>query len=218
MMHSKTNFFLTLMAQGGVVMWILLGISLICLAIILERAFFWLKFLLRYSQSAQKALKNIETLEDFRKHQQAFSHAFQMPVESLLQVAYSKILIQAEYLEAELLNRYSKGHHILSIFVTISPLLGILGTVLGIVTAFKVLSNSSVQDPNMLSGGIAQALLTTIFGLMIAVVAFTAYGIFNAWIEKMQFKFSQMVSKIQILRHSLEIKGVENVDEVAEKN
>ena len=215
MINEKTQFFLTLMAQGGAVMWILLGISLICLAIILERTLFWICFLMRYSKKTQKSLKGVDTLEGFRQHQDSFSHAFQIPIESLLQVSYTKILIQAECLEAELLNRYSKGHNVLSIFVTISPLLGILGTVLGIVTAFKVLSNSSIQDPNMLSGGIAQALLTTIFGLIIAVVAFTAYGIFNTWVEKMQFKFSQLVSKIQILRHSLETEGALEHNEVA---
>ena len=73
------SFFLTLMAHGGAVMWILLGISLICLAIILERTLFWICFLMRYSKKTQKALKGVETLEGFRQHQDSLSHAFQIP-------------------------------------------------------------------------------------------------------------------------------------------
>lgn len=190
---------LEILNQGGAVMWVLLGISLLMLSIILNRSVYWLKFWKRYV-GARKALKQTQNSQSFKTHQKCFNHCFQVPIDSLFTVPYDKILIQAEYLEAQWTHRSVKGHQFLSVFVTISPLLGILGTVLGIVVSFKVLSAKSMQDPSLLSAGIAQALLTTIFGLIIAVIAYTAFSLFNALLEKMQFRFSQLVSQVQLLR------------------
>jgi biopolymer transport protein ExbB len=57
----------------------------------------------------------------------------------------------------------------------VAPLLGLLGTVTGIIKAFDVIYSGGLGDPRALSGGISEALLTTAFGLMVAIPAFVAY-------------------------------------------
>jgi biopolymer transport protein ExbB len=57
----------------------------------------------------------------------------------------------------------------------VAPLLGLLGTVTGIIKAFNVIYSGGLGDPRALSGGISEALLTTAFGLMVAIPAFVAY-------------------------------------------
>jgi biopolymer transport protein ExbB len=57
----------------------------------------------------------------------------------------------------------------------VAPLLGLLGTVTGIIKAFNVIYSGGLGDPRALSGGISEALLTTAFGLMVAIPSFVAY-------------------------------------------
>ncbi len=57
----------------------------------------------------------------------------------------------------------------------VAPLLGLLGTVTGIIKAFNVIYSGGLGDPRALSGGISEALLTTAFGLMVAIPAYVAY-------------------------------------------
>lgn len=63
----------------------------------------------------------------------------------------------------------------LGTIASVAPLLGLLGTVTGIIKAFDVIYSGGLGDPRALSGGISEALLTTAFGLMVAIPAFVAY-------------------------------------------
>lgn len=63
----------------------------------------------------------------------------------------------------------------LGTIASISPLLGLLGTVTGIIRAFNVINEGAMGDPRMLSGGISEALITTAAGLLVAIPALVAY-------------------------------------------
>jgi len=63
----------------------------------------------------------------------------------------------------------------LGTIASISPLLGLLGTVTGIIKAFSVIYSGGLGDPNALAGGISEALLTTAFGLSVAIPSYIAY-------------------------------------------
>lgn len=67
----------------------------------------------------------------------------------------------------------------LSTMVTLTPLLGIFGTVLGIIESFQLLGAAPIQDPVAASGGLAKALLTTAFGLAIAMPCLIAHRYFQ---------------------------------------
>lgn len=69
-----------------------------------------------------------------------------------------------------------------------SPLLGLLGTVLGMIQVFSVISISGVGQAGLLSGGIAQALITTAFGLAIGIPALIAYNFLDSRVEGMVIK------------------------------
>ena len=75
----------------------------------------------------------------------------------------------------------------LEVIANISPLMGLLGTVIGMVQAFnKVAEYSGQVDPSVLAGGIWEALLTTAFGLAIAIPALTAHHLFVNKIDYMR--------------------------------
>ena len=73
----------------------------------------------------------------------------------------------------------------LSTIITAAPMLGILGTVLGIISSFEILSTKmSSGDPRAVSAGIAEALITTAAGLVVAVVALFPYNAFRAQVDR----------------------------------
>ena len=72
----------------------------------------------------------------------------------------------------------------LSILITAAPMLGILGTVTGIITSFAAIGEADGGDPRLVAGGIAQALYTTAFGLAIAVAALFPYAIFKGLADR----------------------------------
>ena len=77
---------------------------------------------------------------------------------------------------------FSRGIGTLKLIAAVAPLLGLLGTILGIIAAFQVIAAADGPvTPNLIADGLWEALLTTAFGLMIALPAVVAAGIFQSW-------------------------------------
>ncbi len=73
----------------------------------------------------------------------------------------------------------------LSTIGNISPLLGLLGTVFGMIKAFNVISVMGVGKPEVLAGGISEALLTTAFGLSVAIPTIVVYNYLSNRVDKL---------------------------------
>jgi biopolymer transport protein ExbB len=78
-----------------------------------------------------------------------------------------------------------RGLSLLEITAVVSPLLGLLGTVLGMVEVFKVISRLGVGQAQAMSSGISQALITTIAGLIVAIPALVAHGIYTRKVDSL---------------------------------
>ena len=88
----------------------------------------------------------------------------------------------------------------LEVIASISPLLGLFGTVLGMIKAFLNLEKAGSQvDPALLAGGIWEALLTTAFGLAIAIPALTAYHLFENKISNTKDKMKDSIIRVNTL-------------------
>jgi biopolymer transport protein ExbB len=86
----------------------------------------------------------------------------------------------------------------------VSPLLGLLGTVMGMVQAFAKLAESgSHVDPSLLAGGIWEALITTVGGLMVAVPAVTAYYLIDNYIEKIRGAMRDGATQVLLLEKQI---------------
>jgi biopolymer transport protein ExbB len=97
-----------------------------------------------------------------------------------------------------------RGLTLLEIIAGVSPLLGLLGTVLGIVTVFGAISVSGVGDPRVLSAGISKALITTVAGLGIAIPAVAAHGLLAKRVDdlaaEMQERATAFIMKLHATR------------------
>ena len=82
-------------------------------------------------------------------------------------------------------NRMEKGLTALEVVSAIAPLLGLLGTVIGLVDVFQVISKTGAGQTTAFASGIAKALITTVAGLIIAIPSFIAYRYFAAKVENL---------------------------------
>ncbi|MCH2162661.1 MAG: MotA/TolQ/ExbB proton channel family protein, partial [Phycisphaerales bacterium] len=91
--------------------------------------------------------------------------------------------------------RFDKGLVILSTIITAAPMLGILGTVIGIIQSFELLGgDATISDPRQVSGGIAEALITTACGLVVALMALFPYMIFRGQQERSLGRMESLIS------------------------
>ena len=97
------------------------------------------------------------------------------------------------------LARYRRGLTVLDTTVTLAPLLGLLGTVTGMITAFSVLGDSELGAPTAITGGIAEALIATTFGLGIAIVALVPFNFLNSKAELMREELEDACTQAEIL-------------------
>ncbi len=161
-------------SAGGWVMYPLLLLSVTALGIILERSLFWIRNstgreLRSFRKYADLIVdNNIETLA-------AVSSKDSSPIGKLAYWGASKERVSEESVlgTIELIRpNLDARNALLSVIVGAAPLLGILGTVVGIIESFDLLgAASTVSDPAIVAGGIAEALYTTAAGLTIALVA-----------------------------------------------
>jgi biopolymer transport protein ExbB len=98
--------------------------------------------------------------------------------------------------EAEI-ERMTRGLNILDTIITMAPLLGILGTVIGIINSFELLSHSGIQNPKAVTGGIAQALITTAAGLTVAILTLVPFNFFVAKVKKATKEINKAVVRFE---------------------
>jgi biopolymer transport protein ExbB len=172
--------------QGGPVMYPLLACSLLAVTIMIERTIFWAR--LRRNRDAALLERVCELVSRGEYDQaKAMSLGSADPIVRIMQFGLTHLNVS---LEAALrmavgqeIRRMRKFLRVLDTIVTLAPLLGILGTVIGIITSFDVMSGGRIDNPVEVTGGIAQALLTTAFGLVIAMLALLPYNYFTARLE-----------------------------------
>ena len=175
--------------KGGPIMWPLLLTSLISLAVVLERLFFIVReqrsrrpaviadVLLKVEQEKlPDAIAAGEQSDDFvvRTLVHGLKHRDSGLANALLQSANQE------------LRRFSQGLTVLDTAITLAPLLGLLGTVSGMIRSFGLLGSAELSAPTVITGGIAEALIATAIGLAAAIPAVVLYNHFIAEIKRQE--------------------------------
>lgn len=221
---------LFLIEKGGFFMWPLLFCSVAALAIICER----MAYFIRNQGPAAKLMENVRRLVQNKEIGDAleFCRETRGPLARIGEVYLSNLHLKKEDRE-ELLHREGSvalehlEHHLnkLATIAQISPLLGLLGTVTGMILSFKQVQAMGGQvDIEILAGGIWEALLTTSVGLSIAIPTMAAFNYFEARVDKTQSRmhyfvsvlneilgFGQVHGHLRVARHGLRNKE-ETVD------
>ena len=190
-----------LMIKGGPVMWPLLACSVVALAVVFERLLFWLVVSIRKNQTLVNRIFTLTEEGDFdtaiNEGQSTRCLVCRILTAGLAHRNYGLVqsLEAAAMHEVEKMKRYLS---VLDTIITLAPLLGILGTVSGIIISFDLLGTAGIEDPKAVTGGIAQALLTTAAGLAIAIVALLPYNALTRKVEKVTRYLEQLVTCYEV--------------------
>ncbi len=192
---------LDLMVKGGLIMWPLLLCSVVALAIVIERAFFWLLVLKRKNQPLINRIFSLTEEGDFdlaiEEGENSGCLVCRILTSGLGHRNYGLVqsLQAAAMFEIEKMKRYLS---VLDTIITAAPLLGILGTVSGIIISFDLLGDAGIEDPKAVTGGIAQALITTATGLSIAIVTLLPYNALTRKVEKITRHLEQLITCYEV--------------------
>ena len=96
------------------------------------------------------------------------------------------------------LKNFNRGLSVLDTIVTLAPLLGLLGTITGMIHAFGLLGGRELDAPQAITGGIAQALIATAFGLGIAITALLPFNYLNARLEEARHEIEDAASQLEL--------------------
>ncbi|MBI1338044.1 MAG: hypothetical protein GC164_13940 [Phycisphaera sp.] len=186
MLHVFAENFAYLMDRGGVVMWPLLVLSLAGVTLMVERAWFWVgtnnPSRCRRVEEMARLLRHGETkaLHTLTEHDQSVYGRFVRVV--MEEGASDAAITEAVERQRPRIERFMPT---LSTIISAAPMLGILGTVTGIISSFHLLSSEALAtDPRKVGEGIAEALLTTAAGLVIAIIVLFAYNAYRAQIDR----------------------------------
>lgn len=91
------------------------------------------------------------------------------------------------------INRLESGLNTIKIIASIAPLLGLLGTVLGVLNSFDAISKKGLSNPAIFSSGISIALITTVAGLIVAIPHYIAYNYFISSLNKFEHSIEESV-------------------------
>ena len=186
-------------------MWPLLFLSIITFACILDRIIFWINLKKRNKKIAKLILENYKNN----------SNGFIDFLEARNNNPYSQILINIfnidflsendfeKGLEINLINKnreFNKYGSIFNLTIGIAPLLGLLGTVLGLINSFSFIDLGSVgTNTKEVTGGISEALVSTAYGLIIAILTISFSSYFNACKRDEIISLREFGIKFQIL-------------------
>ncbi len=185
MISNLQNYF----QIGGPVVWFLACFSLLATTVFLFKVRqLWFYYKLS-GNSAEQALSLIEDGHDkealllLKKQRspraQSLSHSLHISTHKLLD--YTQFQQESMRFAKTLITKLNSHLRILEVIATLAPLLGLFGTVLGMISAFRAMEAAGSQvDPSVLSGGIWQALLTTAVGLAVAIPVSLAHS----WLER----------------------------------
>jgi biopolymer transport protein ExbB len=157
--------------RGGPVMYPLLACSIIALTVIIERLLFWIREDVRRNQPLVDRVLELCQKGDWGAVKERVAGSRDYVTRILVSGIVHKEFSMAKAMEsasAEEIKRMRRFMGALDTMITVAPLLGIFGTVLGIINSFDLLRISGIEDPKAVTAGIAQALITTATGLGIA--------------------------------------------------
>jgi len=178
-------------------MWPLLVLSVVSVAVTLERSYFWLRLHNRGYRARVKGLAETLRGGDAADISSAAAKERSLYGEVTAELGHRKWVADAATIEFTERFRpdFDRFTALLATIVTAAPLLGILGTVLGIIRSFELLgAGEAIGDISGVAAGIAEALITTAFGLIVALISLFPWMVFRAQADRCIGQIERLVA------------------------
>ena len=188
---------------GGPFMWVLLVFSVFTVAIIIERAL----YLAWHNCKVTPVLEKLKLLLAENKKNEAEQFLSSYSRKQTVASVFKALLENAKYgenrmeraAEAEVqerLRRMESGFNYLTALSSLAPLTGFLGTVSGMIGAFQSIAQATDVNAQLVAGGIYEALITTVFGLIIAIAALVAYNLLIQKVDTFAAETSKAINDL----------------------
>ena len=183
-------------------MYPLLLCSLVALTAIIERAIYWVTLDLSNKKNLIEDILEHCRLGEWdevrKKSAGTRNPVLRVLISGILHRDYNltKAMESAAMDQMKAMKRFMG---ILDTIITVAPLLGIFGTVTGIITSFEMLGAAGIEDPKAVTSGIAQALITTAAGLGIAILTVFPYNYFNSRVENAAVSIETYATRLEIV-------------------
>jgi biopolymer transport protein ExbB len=195
------NWLIDKFHKGGPVMWPILIVSIIALTVVIERCFWWTgRWFRRDPKRIEKVFTAIEqgdTTEASR-----LSRGSRDPV---LRMMWNGLNHQHASLQGALqvaagieIKRAGRFLVVMDTLVTLAPLLGLLGTITGLIRSFSFLGNEELAV-QAVTGGIAEALIATACGLGIAIFALIPFNFFTSRVSNLEFELQTAATNLEVM-------------------
>ena len=200
--YGNKNSIVRTFIHGGPIMWPLLFAAIVAAVVSLERTLFIVSekrrqnpaqveqiFTLVENGDRAGAIRVAQSSTDFIARVLGFAL-------SNAELSISHAISKASALE---LKRFSRGLPILDTIITAAPLLGLLGTVTGMMNTFSMMGGDELGAPAAITGGIAEGLIATAFGLLVAITCLFPNNYLNARIESAQHEMEDAGRRLELL-------------------
>ena len=197
---------LELLMKGGWLMVPIMACSVISLAVIGER--FWSlsnkKIIPDQLVPSVWKLHKANQLDKAKVHSLALSSPLgRVLAAGLINHSHGREIMKESIEETgrQVVHELEKFLNVLGTIASITPLLGLLGTVIGMIKVFAAIMSHGVGDPSVLAGGISQALITTATGLTVAIPTLMFYRYFRGRVDELVIKMEDEALKMVEMMH-----------------
>jgi biopolymer transport protein ExbB len=193
--------------HGGPVMYPLLACSILVLTVIIERLLFWAAVDLNCNMKLIEDVLELCRKGDWEGVRTRVTGSKDFIIRVLVSGILHREFSMTKAMEAtaaEEIRNMRRYMGVLDTMITVAPLLGIFGTVIGIIGSFEALGTAGIDQPQAVTAGIAQALITTAAGLGIAILSIFPYNYFNSKVEKAVLNIEKYATSLEIVYEKLE--------------
>src|SRR6266513_1406250 len=197
----SSNFIIDNFRKGGPIMWPILLVSIVALTVVIERIFWWGG---RWFRRDPKRLEKVFTAIEVGDVTEA-SRLSRDSRDPVLRMMWNGLNHQHASLQGALqvaagieIKRAGRSLVVMDTLVTLAPLLGLLGTITGLMKSFSFLGNEELAV-QAVTGGIAEALIATACGLGIAIFALIPFNFFTSRVSNLEFELQTAATNLEVM-------------------
>jgi len=204
-----SNIVVETFIEGGWVMWPILFTFFLALCVILDRVIWWLQLQASLKPANQEKARQALGTGDFNQAWQLGSNTNDPFLKNLtegMSHAHTSMLAAMQLHATHLIEKSEARMWVLSTMITLAPLLGLFGTVVGIMGSFSFVGNEQLAATKV-SGGIAEALIATAAGIAIAILCLLPYNFFRKRVSLLRGSLERWINHTELLVKSAKEHG-----------
>ena len=196
-----------LFSAGGIVMWPLLGFSIMGIALIIERLVFWFRIMRRHKRVVRDILNTykrspIDVFPKLRQNIALPTARIFLEALELEDARPNQFRLALESATQAELPKLKQFNTIFDTIISVSPLLGLLGTILGLISSFAAIQLGEIGaggNAQAVTGGISEALVSTAAGLVVAIITLLFANLFRGLYKRQVALIQEYGGQLEIL-------------------